>query len=139
MECEHLTQELRYRITDAGRRRYVYQCIDCGEPVKRVPHSEAIGTEAPFNERLLKMRQDKQQDEWFIKYNEYLSSPQWRARRRLVLARDNYTCQACLLAPADEVHHLTYAHVFNEPLFDLISICRRCHETVTELDRSRRR
>lgn len=68
-------------------------------------------------------------------YKRYLKSPEWSARRKLVLRRDNRTCQACLTAEATEAHHLTYRHVFNEPLFDLVAICSPCHESVTTMDR----
>ena len=40
---------------------------------------------------------------------------------------------------ASDVHHLTYAHWRNEPLFDLISVCRPCHEQITQMDREGRR
>jgi hypothetical protein len=69
------------------------------------------------------------------KYSEYLRSDSWKNRRLLVLERDNYMCQACLSNIADEVHHLTYKHVFNEPLFDLISVCKPCHDGITKMDR----
>jgi 5-methylcytosine-specific restriction endonuclease McrA len=38
---------------------------------------------------------------------------------------------------ATQVHHLTYRHLGNEPLFELMAICRDCHEQLTEMDRSR--
>ena len=58
----------------------------------------------------------------------YLKSPQWQTRRKAVLKRDNYICQQCSLSgiPLD-VHHLTYAHLGEEPLEDLVSVCRVCH------------
>ena len=37
-----------------------------------------------------------------------------------------------------EVHHITYAHVFDEPLFDLRAVCRPCHERLTARDRENR-
>lgn len=33
------------------------------------------------------------------------------------------------------VHHLTYAHVFNEPCFELRAVCHGCHDVITEIDR----
>ncbi len=29
---------------------------------------------------------------------------------------------------AEDVHHLTYARLYDEMLFDLIAVCRDCHE-----------
>lgn len=71
-------------------------------------------------------------------YKEYLNTDKWKIKRVRVLQRDKNLCQACLTSPANQVHHLTYAHVFDEPLFDLISVCARCHNKITEMDRERR-
>jgi len=43
------------------------------------------------------------------------------------MARDNHMCQYCG-GEATEVHHLTYENIGNEPLEDLIAICRLCHK-----------
>jgi hypothetical protein len=64
------------------------------------------------------------------KYREYLSSPTWRSRRQAVLDRENGLCQGCRAAEAVEVHHLTYAHVKAELLFELVALCRSCHERI---------
>ncbi|SEQ08941.1 HNH endonuclease [Flavobacterium urocaniciphilum] len=71
----------------------------------------------------------------FPGYNEYLKSETWQFKRKSVLKRDNFICQSCLANKATQIHHLTYKHVFNEPLFDLISVCFRCHEIITKMDR----
>lgn len=68
-------------------------------------------------------------------YSAYLKSESWKVKRNLVLQRDNYICQSCRQTTATEVHHLHYRHLRNEPLFDLVSVCRRCHEIITNLDR----
>jgi len=63
-------------------------------------------------------------------YAEYLKSPQWQMKRKKVMERDNGLCQGCLTAPAVDVHHKTYQRVFDEPLFDLVAICRECHSKI---------
>jgi hypothetical protein len=63
-------------------------------------------------------------------YNAYLNSPDWNKLRNLVLERDNRLCQGCLVAPAEIVHHLTYNDVFYELAFQLVSLCRACHEKI---------
>lgn len=73
----------------------------------------------------------------FPGYNEYLASDLWQTKRRLVLERDKYVCQSCIKAKAIQVHHLSYEHVFNEPLFELTSVCIRCHEIITNMDRKK--
>lgn len=71
---------------------------------------------------------------WLNYHNVYLKSIQWKEKRDQVLNRDNHLCQACLKARATEVHHLSYAHWQNEPLFELISVCHECHEAITSMD-----
>ena len=80
------------------------------------------------------------QEESWNKYNEYLRSESWRRRSRMCLERDGYKCQAYegCLGRATQSHHLTYRHLYNEPLFDLISVCQSCHEKITEMERSSR-
>jgi hypothetical protein len=67
---------------------------------------------------------------WFRWYSAYLLTPEWRRRRAAVLKRDGGICQACLVAPATQVHHLTYQHVGREPLFELTSVCDACHDAI---------
>lgn len=69
-------------------------------------------------------------DKWWADYNEYLNTQQWKDKRLRVLNRDNYVCQACLINKSVDVHHLTYIRVFKEPLFDLVSVCKECHENI---------
>lgn len=61
------------------------------------------------------------------KYSQYLSSPEWRAKRKLVLERDNYKCQRCAATRRLQVHHLTYERIFKERLDDLLTLCQPCH------------
>lgn len=61
------------------------------------------------------------------KYLQYLASPAWARKRRLVFIRDRGICQACMYGRAEHVHHLTYARIFREDLEDLISLCDYCH------------
>jgi 5-methylcytosine-specific restriction endonuclease McrA len=79
--------------------------------------------------------QEKADREWWDWYTNYLSSPEWLKRRRAVILRDQGRCQACLEREATQAHHLNYKHVGNEPLFDLIAVCRECHERLTQMDR----
>ena len=61
-------------------------------------------------------------------YHEYLKSDRWQHLRRSVLRRDNELCICG--AKATEVHHKTYERLGNEPLSDLVSLCRNCHQNV---------
>jgi hypothetical protein len=69
---------------------------------------------------------------WFTKsYNAYMASDAWRAKRALVLKRCGEVCEGCGIAKATEVHHVHYAHLFNELLFELLGLCHSCHERLT--------
>ena len=74
-----------------------------------------------INSFISSIRLDKRE-----KYRKYLLSERWLWIRRAVLDRDKYRCQICG-SNAEEVHHLTYEHLENEFLFELVSLCRRCH------------
>jgi len=65
---------------------------------------------------------------WIVKqaYNQYLRDPHWKLTREAVLRRDK-ACTRCGTTENLQVHHKTYAHVGNEPLEDLITLCKGCH------------
>lgn len=69
---------------------------------------------------------------WPELYADYLKSRQWADRREKVLRRAQFRCEGCGDQPATEVHHLTYEHVTQEFLFELIALCRGCHERLHE-------
>jgi 5-methylcytosine-specific restriction endonuclease McrA len=136
------------RFKSNGQPLVNMQCFNCGErDSKAYKIDKSTFDSLPlFNENLLQLfyenkknqsiiKRQQEKNIWFDNYNEYLKSEQWRQKRRLVLKRDNFTCQSCLIKEATEVHHLRYTHVFNEPLFDLTSVCYTCHKLITELDR----
>ena len=65
---------------------------------------------------------------WKETYGRYLASPAWKAKSRLVLLRAQGICEGCRLRPATEIHHTTYDHVGDEFLFELVALCRPCHD-----------
>jgi hypothetical protein len=74
----------------------------------------------------------KESQERHKEYEAYLLTDAWRKKRNAVFERDKYICQACLVNRAVSAHHLTYDNLFNEPLFDLVSICKPCHDAIHE-------
>jgi hypothetical protein len=95
--------------------------------------------EARQTERAKRMNYEDQRRQWQSDYSEYLSSPIWLGKRARVLQRANDTCEGCGCRRAWQVHHLRYPRncrpgsdewVRQEKLFDLIAICRECHEDV---------
>jgi hypothetical protein len=60
-------------------------------------------------------------------YAGFLETSEWRRLRRLVFARANYRCEACLVNGAVEVHHRTYEFGWLPPAFCLVAVCGPCH------------
>lgn len=146
--CQCENKEVRHRIDELGRKHYVYQCIQCGKalPIKKSsplvmstyetePVDKELGNRYSRQmwteiQRCYDRYSTEKREEFFANYSEYLNSPEWKSKRQRVLERDDYTCQACLKRKATQVHHLTYERLYNEPLFDLVSICDICHQTL---------
>ena len=89
-----------------------------------------------------------------MEHNAFYDLPEWRRKRRQILAADRYECQECKrrgkYSRAIIVHHVMHLDEFPElALSDyytdadgrqcrqLISVCRDCHETVCHPDRLR--
>lgn len=148
--CEHPKSELRDYETSNGGWQRKEQCLSCGRSASNAKKRVAgDGTplwdpsiEMEYNaalddarEELLQVLIDRtadQEGDGYVAYEEYLETEEWKKRRGLVLVRDQGRCQACFQAPATEVHHLTYDRIFKEPLFDLVAVCRPCHEQLHE-------
>ncbi len=142
--CPHLRQ--------AGQPRLYNQCLTCGTRVgKRVsakPYSWAqVGSIPLFDEELrtsyltayfarYEARRiaeiDRLKAECRDEYQRYLKTPEWLAKRDLVLEREHRICQGCRSAPATQAHHTTYAHIGDEFLFELVAVCRTCHDRFHE-------
>lgn len=153
-ECPHAETVYVFRVIQGGSKQYGNQCLRCGRfcclkqtkiplHVKLVEYDPSIAEyyyerRRRFFERRFQSEREAKDREWWDRYNEYLETDTWRDKRQRVLERDNWTCQACLRRNATEVHHLTYTHVGDEPLFDLIAICAPCHRKLTEVDRCNR-
>lgn len=61
-------------------------------------------------------------------YRGYLKTAAWRQKRAEVIRRAAGVCERCRRWPVANVHHLTYERLGDEPLSDLLGVCRRCHE-----------
>lgn len=157
-DCAHLDVALVYKVSAGGKRRYHYQCLDCDQRVGDVvrqadlsqaemqgaPQFDEVGRRADYSREQRKLREEHgaRQRAWWEKYNAYLLSPEWQARRQLVLrraarvfrrdAQGDIICEGCGLNPAAHVHHLTYEHVFEEFLWELQAVCKACHERLHE-------
>lgn len=88
-----------------------------------------------YEEKRKKIKKEKSLNEFLEQHTEYLKTIEWKKKRNLVLNRDNYICQSCLECEATQVHHKSYRYWKNEPLFELISVCDKCHDSITEMNR----
>jgi len=66
-------------------------------------------------------------------YKRYNSSAEWRRRKKDVRKRAEDRCEWKVRGvrcpnPGVDVHHLTYERFTNEPLTDLLFVCKGCHD-----------
>lgn len=114
-----------------------YKFLDVGgiDKVKQLAFfNDDLLNEFYEKQRESKLREYEQKREYALnEYSEYLKSDKWKAKRLRVLKRDNYQCKACESNTATQVHHLSYEFIYNEPLFDLVSVCKTCHDKIEYL------
>lgn len=61
-------------------------------------------------------------------YTEQLLDYRWKAKRKVILERDNYTCIECYSKENLHVHHIQYTgYAWEAPDSDLITLCASCH------------
>lgn len=70
-----------------------------------------------------------------VSYKQYMESSAWKEKRKAKLREADYKCERCGSAKNLTVHHLTYAHLRNEPLDDLIVLCWNCHNQIHRRDK----
>jgi hypothetical protein len=63
----------------------------------------------------------------------YLKSDHWKQTRKKALISSNFTCQGCGYRDMLQVHHLTYDHLGDESIDDLMVLCSDCHGLAHEL------
>lgn len=145
-QCVHQDVQVRQVTIAGGSVQFRQQCLACGELIgqaisraaiqSNVPQANSILAERYRKRRRMEyesilqrhVRKQKTHDtEWWVRYEAYLQSPEWKAKRAKVLARANGKCEGCGDHPPTEVHHLTYVHVREEFLFELVALCNECH------------
>lgn len=149
-QCDCQETAIRLMTYSNGAKVPVRQCLKCGRSVGAVAKSKVDGVMLSGFDEGLRLQWDARWREhrearraaleeerrargsqWWLEYRRYLGSAEWQRKSRLVLARDHHECQAHLSdceRVATMAHHLTYTHLRNEPLFDLVSVCPACHE-----------
>lgn len=151
VECEHCDGELiklRKRVCSNGAIQFCWHCQRCGSrkgttvPKKAVlalnrgmPPDVDDSIRQRWYEHLSQVRdaeydakRAKEKAEFDAWYSGYLQSTEWKLKRQKVLRRCRNICEGCMQARANVVHHLTYEHVGNELLFELVGLCEACHD-----------
>jgi 5-methylcytosine-specific restriction endonuclease McrA len=97
------------------------------ESIKKRYYADWIAEWEAWRQRQADL-QDDEKRQWWATYTAYLQTPEWFAKRQVVFHRANGVCEGCRRLPAVHVHHLTYERVGDELLFDLVAVCRACHQ-----------
>lgn len=151
---DHPRQRMTYKTDTNGVVRYFYQCLKCGEKLKpigkigvrkMIDDGELKEEIRPFDESIIKLRRAlqariisealairvrKDSEKKRNEYSSYISSPAWKIKRQLVMKRAGGKCEGCGFEPAQEVHHLHYNRFGSEMLFDLVAVCKSCHDKI---------
>ena len=148
--CQHRRSEIRRYVISNGAVRYCPECQDCfarnvhrmygrkraavefGLSYEQLDALSDVNDEArrewcAVRSDMFEARRKNRKNAWWAWYNEYLSSPEWYARRLAVFKRDGNLCRRCG-ATASQIHHLTYERVGREELDDLVAVCDPCHD-----------
>lgn len=143
-QCEHELTPLRLEISNGAIQVRMY-CKKCfyldGKSLKQSDYDLTtllLKKHSDYTEfKTKRFLEEKQQIDEFLKqncpslrevYDDYIISEQWKKVRDEIMQRDEYICRICGGA-ATEVHHLTYRHLKSEYEFELVSLCRKCHES----------
>jgi len=81
----------------------------------QISHSVAADAQAKLQERK-------------ALYEDHLASDKWKNLRRQVISREQGICQGCRQNQIQDIHHMSYDHLGDELLFELIGLCRECHK-----------
>ena len=68
--------------------------------------------------------------EFWERYESHLRSDTWRKKRAAVIQRCGNICEGCAEANVQHVHHLSYTHLGDELLFELVGLCVPCHRKI---------
>ena len=58
----------------------------------------------------------------------YYCSREWGLKKKAVHERSGGLCERCRINSGEAVHHASYAHLYREPVEELILLCSMCHD-----------
>ena len=74
-----------------------------------------------------------------LDYDKYIESEEWKEKREDRIILDGYKCRMCGSAKNLVVHHITYENAPNEDMFDLVTLCKTCHNELHKYDTMRKK
>jgi 5-methylcytosine-specific restriction endonuclease McrA len=147
-ECVCSVIELTRVILKNGTELIREQCKACGRPVKTPVKRSSVSNieqlETASIDRLFEYEADRRSTLRKIRdkhaavqlrpgwgsseYQEYLKSEKWKQKRDAVMRRANGICEGCGMTDASVVHHHHYRNIYEEWLWELVALCRPCHD-----------
>lgn len=104
------------------------RCVQLGQPLVGLMLKPLELRGAPcINIMETRDEKEKRCDEENAKYSRYRCTRHWRNLREKVFEREKGICQGCNEASIEEIHHLIYAHKYDELLYELVGLCENCH------------
>lgn len=145
--CDHTVTRVKHRTNGDGRTVFVRQCERCGsnrgavrkdselvlaakEAFDETKNREWYTARQQYHTSLMEAARQQDRDQFLEEHTKYLSTPQWREKRRRVLERAHGRCEGCGQRDATIAHHLTYVRWQHEMLFDLVAVCEECHKKI---------
>jgi hypothetical protein len=61
-------------------------------------------------------------------YHKYLASREWALLKEQTKSRSRGKCERCTTGTHDATHHISYEHLGNETIDDLLGVCEACHK-----------
>lgn len=147
--CQHVSQFTGKTVSTIGADMYRRYCKNCGIATTQfLPHRTIAATvvtvvdpdkREAVVDRYISDRRDALEDianraanrvqpANRAEYSDYRATPKWKGLRAAVMRRCSGRCEGCDNADAQDVHHLTYRHMGDEFLFELVGLCRACHD-----------
>ena len=145
--CDHPEnkQEYRRKKIANGLHQLRKQCMGCGAVMARnFKHTEVDDFNAlPLIDEVMQRKSEQiyqyygcsyeveqraLNTAFWELYEQHLNSPQWFAKRDRVMDRAAGTCEGCRERAPAHVHHMSYKHLGDELLFELVALCHNCHQ-----------
>jgi len=165
-DCQHENVILVRRAVDGGVIHVWKQCQQCGRGLGAASKKGLDIDNLPaWDDELRQLWEDRKQQraselraevaaafdakqvDAKAAYREYLRTPEWARVKKLVLQRDNYTCQQCFckvhaniyeVPNRAEVHHKHYYELNftgRSWAFECVTLCHKCHREYHGIDR----